>query len=339
VSLVLWLVLPFSSPSTAFGQCQGACGDLTGNGFVSGADLSALLDLLYRNGALAFDPDCADVDGYDRLTIRDVLFVWDELWAHGFPLVCPSTFPALDPVPTPGCRLEHTGLVPPGAAQLRVQFRLAVPDVTRAVNLAVSFSVEGELPELDSATVGARWHPTWVWVNLNPNGAPPGSFTAGFVQPYGALDGNNELISVYISVSPAAYPRRLTAQFVELPPMIPDDSGAVKPVHHTMVLGLGDSSFPWPPMIPETPTCDVAHTGDVNLDLDLTAGDIVTTVNYVFKGGFQPYPCPAAADVNCSGQVTSSDIIALVNHVFKAGPAPCDVCSLIPVMWNCPDSW
>jgi hypothetical protein len=44
----------------------------------------------------------------------------------------------------------------------------------------------------------------------------------------------------------------------------------------------------------------------------------------------------AAGDVNCSGAVSAADVITLVNHIFKGGPPPCDVCDLIPGLWVCP---
>jgi len=82
--------------------------------------------------------------------------------------------------------------------------------------------------------------------------------------------------------------------------------------------------------------CGVALTGDIDLTGTITSGDIVAAVNYVFKGGTAPSPCPAAADVNCSGSDTTADIIYTVAFVFKGGPAPCDVCTVIPALWLCP---
>lgn len=82
--------------------------------------------------------------------------------------------------------------------------------------------------------------------------------------------------------------------------------------------------------------CSVSLTGDVNLTGTVTAADLVAVVNYVFKAGPAPAPCPAAADVTCDGVVTGGDIVFLVNYIFKAGPAPCDVCGLIPAVWTCP---
>lgn len=82
--------------------------------------------------------------------------------------------------------------------------------------------------------------------------------------------------------------------------------------------------------------CLVVTTGDVNVSGSITSADIIVLVNFVFKGGPDPEPCPAAGDVNCSGGVTSADIITLVNFVFKGGAAPCDVCAIIPSEWTCP---
>lgn len=82
--------------------------------------------------------------------------------------------------------------------------------------------------------------------------------------------------------------------------------------------------------------CAVARTGDVNGDYTITAADIMDLVNFVFRAGSLPQPCPAAGDVNCSGHLTGGDIIYLVNTVFRSGQAPCDACTLVPVPWNCP---
>jgi hypothetical protein len=75
-------------------------------------------------------------------------------------------------------------------------------------------------------------------------------------------------------------------------------------------------------------TCPIVKTGDVNVDNVLTSADIISVVNYVFKGGDPPQPIELAGDVNCDASVNSSDIILLVNHVFKGGPVPCDACTL-----------
>jgi len=107
------------------------------------------------------------------------------------------------------------------------------------------------------------------------------------------------------------------------------------------LLELGPGSLPQYPVptccSPEIHlACPIALTGDINNSGSLTAADIVYVVAYLFRGYFGPEPCPAVADLNCDGAVTASDIILLVNYLFKGGPPPCDVCALIPDVWNCP---
>jgi hypothetical protein len=77
--------------------------------------------------------------------------------------------------------------------------------------------------------------------------------------------------------------------------------------------------------------------GDQVMDLGVTAADVIWLVNYVFKGGLPPLPCPAAGDVTCDGSVTSADIIHLVNYVFKSGEVPCEIGDVIADgTWDCP---
>jgi hypothetical protein len=80
----------------------------------------------------------------------------------------------------------------------------------------------------------------------------------------------------------------------------------------------------------------ILMTGDLNRSGTYTSSDVILLVNYVFKSGAPPQPCPAAGDCNCSGTVSSADIIVLVNHVFKGGPAPCNVCGGSGLGWSCP---
>jgi len=92
-----------------------------------------------------------------------------------------------------------------------------------------------------------------------------------------------------------------------------------------------DSTFLCMVMRKSVSTCPIGLDGDVNFDFSITASDIIYLVNYVFKGGPPPEPCPANGDVNCSGNVTSADIIYLVAFVFKGGSPPCDICNSSPM--------
>ncbi|MDH4223487.1 MAG: dockerin type I domain-containing protein, partial [candidate division Zixibacteria bacterium] len=62
--------------------------------------------------------------------------------------------------------------------------------------------------------------------------------------------------------------------------------------------------------------------GDVNLDLSISASDVIFLINYLFKGSPAPVPY-FLGDVDCSGEIEVSDVIYLINHLFRGGPGPC----------------
>jgi hypothetical protein len=102
--------------------------------------------------------------------------------------------------------------------------------------------------------------------------------------------------------------------------------------------GIPDISDNCPAVANPNQAITIAVTGDVAPPGDgvITSADIIYLVNYVFKSGPLPNPCPAAADVNCDGSITAADVIYLVNHVFKGAPAPCNVCLAFGLGWSCP---
>jgi hypothetical protein len=66
--------------------------------------------------------------------------------------------------------------------------------------------------------------------------------------------------------------------------------------------------------------------GDVNRNDNVTVADVVFLVNYLFKGGPEPYYL-ACGDVNRDCQNTVSDAVYLVNYLFKGGPLPLSGCA------------
>jgi len=102
---------------------------------------------------------------------------------------------------------------------------------------------------------------------------------------------------------------------------------------------VGASVQATPSVAHDQDSCIVELTGDVNQSGTITSSDIICLILYVFldNGPCPLQPCPAVGDVNCTGTVTTSDIIYTVNYIFKSGTPPCDVCSIIPSKWNCPE--
>jgi len=66
--------------------------------------------------------------------------------------------------------------------------------------------------------------------------------------------------------------------------------------------------------------------GDANVDGKVTVSDVVYLINFLFKGG--PEPWMAYSDANGDGKVTVSDVVYLINYLFKGGPPPVD-----PAVW------
>ena len=65
--------------------------------------------------------------------------------------------------------------------------------------------------------------------------------------------------------------------------------------------------------------CDIA--GDANHDGAANVGDAVFLINYVFKGGPEPfYLNEGDANFDCAANV--GDAVYLINYVFKGGPGP-----------------
>jgi hypothetical protein len=66
--------------------------------------------------------------------------------------------------------------------------------------------------------------------------------------------------------------------------------------------------------------------GDANQDHKVSVSDVVYLINYLFKGGAEPYFL-ASGDVTRDCQINISDVIDLINYLFKGGPAPLTGCA------------
>lgn len=62
--------------------------------------------------------------------------------------------------------------------------------------------------------------------------------------------------------------------------------------------------------------------GDANNDLQITIGDAVYVINYVFRGGPAPDPL-GAGDANCDANINIGDAVYIVTFIFRGGPVPC----------------
>jgi hypothetical protein len=61
--------------------------------------------------------------------------------------------------------------------------------------------------------------------------------------------------------------------------------------------------------------------GDANGDGEITTGDIIYLVNYLYLGGSAPVPF-GAGDANGDGEIDTGDIVYLINYLFLGGSPP-----------------
>ncbi|HEX9916799.1 MAG TPA: dockerin type I repeat-containing protein [candidate division Zixibacteria bacterium] len=72
-----------------------------------------------------------------------------------------------------------------------------------------------------------------------------------------------------------------------------------------------------------------AKCGDANVDGNVTVSDVVYLINYLFKGG--PEPWMYFSDASGDGKISVSDAVYLINYLFKGGSPPrCDYPGFAP---------
>ncbi len=64
-------------------------------------------------------------------------------------------------------------------------------------------------------------------------------------------------------------------------------------------------------------------SGDFNGDGSIDIGDVVFSINYLYKSGPAPDPLEVG-DANCDGEVDIGDVVYLINYLFRNGPPPCE---------------
>ena len=65
--------------------------------------------------------------------------------------------------------------------------------------------------------------------------------------------------------------------------------------------------------------------GDCNSDLEVTAGDVVYLISYIYRNGPPPDPL-CVGDVNDDDLIDAADVVYLIDYLFHGGPPPQDGC-------------
>jgi hypothetical protein len=67
------------------------------------------------------------------------------------------------------------------------------------------------------------------------------------------------------------------------------------------------------------------YCGDCTGEGELDVSDVISLLNYLFRGGDPPEPL-CRGDANCNGERDAGDVVLLINFLFKSSFAPCFEC-------------
>ena len=100
------------------------------------------------------------------------------------------------------------------------------------------------------------------------------------------------------------------------------DVSAVGQYEYLVLARSSGGSFS-PPSNPVT--APVGVCGDADNSGEISIGDAVFLINYIFAGGPPPVNF-TLADADCSQDVSIGDAVYTINFIFAGGPPPCAAC-------------
>ena len=292
------------SPITANSQ---VCGDVNGDGSLNILDQTYLYDYFYRGGPAPPDPAVAEIDGYEKLTLRDWVYI-DARLCQGGPLpICTALLPPIQPTLDSSFLVSHTQWLDSGITNTIVRIELFTPIYLEAFSLSFELMIGNDTPQIDSIDL--------ICGSCSELGIAISGSAAKVSVPNVCLgiDSSVVTIRVYFSVSPSLQRRQVSMNLIEQfsPEQAPTpDSSLI-----TMLIDF-DLNV-WEPAI----ICCFQNRGDLNGDGD--AGnvlDLTHLVDYIFRGSGDAGNCPDEADINNDGASANIiDLTTLVDFIFRGG--------------------
>ncbi len=283
------------------------CGDANGDGAYNINDFIFITNFLYGGGpAPAL---CGDIDGYDLLTVRDIV-----MGATMQPPIC-VTQPKLVAQPTSQMMIWYKRLFSQG--QNSMTFPLGFTNLStssiKAFDLPLAVRVDNQIPlsisvDLSSST----WPDQDIAVKIDTAaGTILLSDLDGSVAP-----GNYILCNITVTMPYSANTRYTSINYALLAPYM---TGIFEPpnsaCHYPMFLDL--NLIAWRPNLVN----GVCLCGDANNDGRFSISDAVFIINYIVYAGPDPAPI-CLGDANGSGSINISDAVVLINYIFLGGPEP-----------------
>jgi hypothetical protein len=97
----------------------------------------------------------------------------------------------------------------------------------------------------------------------------------------------------------------------------PSDPGV-----YSIFLRVSDSDQPTHDLSILSPlTVRLIH-GDIDSQPQITLGDLLYLLRYLYKNGAAPVDL-LQADLNCDGDVNLVDVVVLLNYLYQQGATPC----------------
>lgn len=286
-----------------------SCGDANGDGMYTVADIAYITAFLYAGGPAP--AECADIDGYDLITIRDLV--------AGGMLLPPACVTQLKIVAEakPNFEIRYSPELPPNVSIHTFNVSLKsfyTPQGYRikAFDLPLLVKIDGEAPvTISASTTLSNWPGGGISVETDSTlGAVLAFDLDGSVASFEYL-----MFQITVGVSPSLTTRVITLEYTELGPTM---SGVFahpnSACHYAMFLDQNLNT--WLPTL-----ATVCRCGDADNNGAISISDCVFIINHIFAGAPAPSRyCQGDSDGN--EILTISDAVFLIGYIFAGGPAP-----------------
>jgi len=206
-------------PSSVFAQYT--CGDASNDGTVNIQDLVFYYNYMFRIGDPPEEPDAADMDGLDGISLNDAAYLTYYLYDEGEAPLCPPFPDSTPPLTNDTLEIRNT-LIPPGVDNIKIDLYIHSPvgDTIYGASFPFTYSCPGAdlllaqiiFPDSGIAKVGA--------VNRGEIYLSEDAGMIGYTKlsTYNPAPTEGLIASLIFSVDPSGEERTITITPTELAP-------------------------------------------------------------------------------------------------------------------------
>jgi hypothetical protein len=147
VATIVSVIVGSGMPNSVRAQCPDACGDFNCNGSVSSSDVLDLGRWLYQLVYPCLDSACWNVDGHDRVTARDLVYLTRSVFLPQPIIQCDSSGTELPVLPTAEFWVMHNADFPAGDSVVVLETELVHWAPLAGYSVAFQIRVDGALAE------------------------------------------------------------------------------------------------------------------------------------------------------------------------------------------------